>query len=527
MRMLLLSALTLVPGIALAQGVSVTPKPCASGQSEIGGLCVGSLASAPVPPDPGQTTCQGTQVAAGADIQAAINGAQEGATLCLAGALYRVANPLNPKKNQVLWGQGSATAISAAKVLTGWVRDGSDYRANGFLPSSPATDPDNGGRCDIQGCVYREDVYRDGVMLKRVLSRAALSPGKVYADYGANKIYIRDDPAGHTLEQNATRAVIYGSNPGATIKNLRVEGGANAEQTGGIDCHDAASFWTIDTVDIRNMHGAGINCDSFTMRKSHVHHNGQLGISGHGDNIVVEDTEIDHNNTAGYNDGWEGGGTKFSQGPRGAQNGLLQRNNVHDNLGAGLWCDINCYKWRIVGNTVTHNRAAGIFYEISHTCEVTGNTVSDNAWEFNVPNGFYNQADILISASPNCEVHANNVKNFVGIGGLQQNRNGGGGNYGNSCSINGSPNFPDGTPICEPNGDHLLKGLWVHDNNVTPYTTDSLVAGISQDINDMAVFTSRNNRFANNTYINIGTRRVFNWNNQLLTYDEWKAAGQN
>ena len=353
-------------------------------------------------------------------------------------------------------------------------------------------------------------------------STAQLVTGTYYNDYGQGRIFLHDNPSGHLIEQSLSDGVVTGTAQGVHLQGLLVEMSANPEQKGMIDCQ-GGSGWVIDHLDIRYGHGVGIECDAFTMRNSHVHHNGQMGMGGHGQHILIEGNEVDHNNIAGYDDGWEGGGSKFAAGSNGTEHGIMRGNDVHDNNGAGLWCDINCYDWTIENNHVWHNRAQGIFYEISHTCKVLNNTLEGNAWEFSDINGMYTGSDILISASPDCEVAGNTSANYAGIGGLQQDRAAAYGS-GNACDFNGSPTTSDGKPWCV-DGHHVLTGLNVHDNHINGIAGDSMLAGISQDWNGSSAFQpAANNRFTNNTY---GKDRYFTWNNVgFMTEAEWNAAGQ-
>ncbi len=72
---------------------------------------------------------------------------------------------------------------------------------------------------------------------------------------------------------------------------------------------------------------------------------------------------------------------------------------------------------------------------------------------------------------------------------------------------------------------HILSGLFVHDNDVTQTQGNAQIAGISQDTGDSGVFSSRSNRFTGNVYHGV-SGRPFAWNNQLMTEQEWTAAGQ-
>ena len=123
---------------------------------------------------------------------------------------------------------------------------------------------------------------------------------------------------------------------------------------------------------------------------------------------MLENSELSYNNAAGYNWGFEGGATKWTN-----TDGLIVRNNyVHDNYGNGLWTDGFNINTLYEGNVVEDNygmrdppRArlrrgdpgqprhgqrlpaprpgdvwgAGIFIAESRDVEVYGNTVEGNA----------------------------------------------------------------------------------------------------------------------------------------------------
>jgi len=73
-------------------------------------------------------------------------------------------------------------------------------------------------------------------------------------------------------------------------------------------------------------------------------------------------------------------------------------------------------------------------------------------------------------------------------------------------------------------GAHIVDNVHVHDNTVT---MDMGQTGAVQDVSSNEIFTSRNNRFTNNTYhISSLDRRWFAWmNTSGRTIGEWKAYG--
>jgi parallel beta-helix repeat protein len=466
----------------------------------------------PPPPPPPPPACAGTAVALGADIQATLNAGATGAAFCFAAGTYRVASPLNPKTAQKLVGAPNlGTILNGSKVVTSFVSSGPNWSAT--IPTGVA-DPNGGGVCSLPGCTNPQDVFLDGVHLSRVMSLSALASGTFYQDFTGGKLYLRDNPTGRLVEQAVATAIVQSPNSGIGLSGIVFEKTANAAQHGIIDGQNQGQTgWVVTGNEIRFGHGAGIEVDSATITGNHIHHNGQLGAASHGAGTVFSGNEVDHNNTNGYAQGWEAGGAKFAGN---VTNLTVSLNNAHDNAGIGLWCDINCYDATFDSNTVTSNTAGGIFYEISGKAVISNNTLNGNGPS--APNGFYLAGDITVSASSNVEVRGNKASSPVGIGMLQQNRT-------DTCSYNGSATYPDGTAVCAPG--HLLSNVYVHDNVITAPGVNSLAAGMSVDNGDMAAFTSRNNRFVNNTYhLPNLTGYFWTWSNVFKTSATWKAAGQ-
>src|SRR4051794_7801149 len=63
-------------------------------------------------------------------------------------------------------------------------------------------------------CQAPDDVYRDNVLLRRVGSSGAVTAGTFYFDYAADRIYVGDDPSGHTLEAAAVPYAFNGTAQG-------------------------------------------------------------------------------------------------------------------------------------------------------------------------------------------------------------------------------------------------------------------------------------------------------------------------
>jgi parallel beta-helix repeat protein len=446
-----------------------------------------------------------TMLCPGDNLRTKITAAGSGATLTFQPGIYRM-QTITPKTGQSFIGQPGAV-LSGAKRLTGWVRSGTVWYVTGqtqefdrsTIPSQDAT------RCQAgYPCQYPHDVYRDNVPLTRVASLASVRSGKFYFDYSADRIYVGDSPGGHKLEVATTpyafEGTAQGAGSGVTIKGLVIEKYATPTQQAAVGHSGSGANWIIRNNEIRFNHGIGVRTGSgMQLLDNNIHHNGQMGVGGGGTNVVVGGNVIAYNNTARYDYGWEGGGTKFV-----ATRSMRARGNfVHHNRGPGLWWDGNNDGALIEGNRVEDNVADGIFWEISYSATIRNNSISRNGFGRTYPS---EGGGILLNSSgaptgKTINIYGNTlVGNKEGIIALQASRGSG------------------------ALGPWVVQNLSVHDNTV------QLIAGGNMGIDryggDAGVWTTRNNHFEHNSY-NLQTAPVspFIWAAAYKTDAQWKAYG--
>lgn len=460
-------------------------------------------------------SCVGVTVNPGDDLQALITANGTGTTFCLQPGTHRVtaSGGLTPKTGDEFLGvQGQAT-VSGSKLVTGWAADGSDWVATGYLP---ATAPSGAGTCLSSAplCNQPHDIFRDGVWLTPVSSRAALTTGTAYLDYPNNRIYVRDDPSGQTMEQSWAARLFTGAGTGVQIKNLTLQHAASLANTGAVDPASGGIGWVLDHNEIRWNHGYGTGPGhpvfgetlNLTVTANNVHHNGQDGTGGDGVGNVVRGNEVHHNSYAGYDPTWDAG-NKFGH----ARNLVVDGNYYHDEVGKAIWCDINCEDVTISNNYVADSQA-GIMFEISCGADIHDNIVVDSGTD---SNGFGYPA-IFIANSEGAEVYNNETYGGMrGIWALNTDR-------------------LTEPRDCTAGGEHVTKDLYVHDNSIDLTGPDEPWGGKVGLWNDQGrsdLYTSLNNRIEANTYHHPTPGPVFDWGmttppySDTISFVAFQAAG--
>lgn len=336
-------------------------------------------------------------VAPGDSIQAAVDRAGENANFCLKNGLHRL-QLVRPQQGQSFYGEGK-TVLNGSRVLKAFSREGSYWVASGQTQHGQQH-----GEClpDSPACDRPEGVFIDDAPLSQVLSKDQVAPGRFYLDYAENKLYLADDPTGHKVEATVDAFAFESLASNVLIKNLIIEKYASVAQKGAIQ-GIGPTGWIVENSELRLNSGAAIGVGTGgRVRNSDLHHNGQSGIAGTGKDIQVENTKIWANNIYGFDPGWQAGGLKLAL----ADGVVLRGNHVYDNIGPGLWCDIDCRNVLYEGNVVERNhQGAGIFHEISYTAVIRDNVVSYNG----IGTSWFWDTNILIAASQDVKVYDNTL----------------------------------------------------------------------------------------------------------------------
>lgn len=413
----------------------------------------------------------------------------EGTRFVIGAGVHRLAKPLVPRAGQQLLGEGGAV-LSGAVPVAGWSERGGHWTATTDLVRLPTASP-SGTACVEEAplCLQSESVRLDGTALRRVGSAEEARPGFAYVDERAGTIVIGDDPVGREVEISRTATAFDRGGEGVVLRNLVIEGFGSAAQDAAVV---TGRGWVLENLEIRGNHGVGVDLlTRSVLRKSLVHHQGQLGVKAVGEDVLIEDNEIAHNNTAGFNAGWEAGGSKFV-----FTRGLIVRDNwVHHNKGPGLWTDIDNVDTLYEGNLVEANERAGIFHEVSFAAVIRDNLVRGNGTRWN--SWRVEGAGILVANSSDVEVTGNVVAdNATGIVLRHDDRGG------------------------SAVGPWEVARVRVTGNEV------AMSEGFSGLVttNDDATRYDDGNVFSGNTY-HVAGDASFQWSGRQLDFLDWQAAG--
>jgi hypothetical protein len=225
---------------------------------------------------------------------------------------------------------------------------------------------------------FVEDLYVDGVRYTRIAAPGPAGANRFWVNPSDHSVNVNSNLTGHLVEYACLPILSSDGGPGAnqnvSWSNITVEKYATNPQLGSL--HGVVG-WTITNCTFRYVHGAGVNVSyGTTLKNCLITQNGQCGIEGAwGSGIVVKNCEISYNNWANFDYLWDAGGLKIVT----SSDTQLIGNYVHDNVGPGLWADIDSVGWIVTGNNCVNNVGPGIMYEISHgRTKISRNVCTNN-----------------------------------------------------------------------------------------------------------------------------------------------------
>jgi hypothetical protein len=321
----------------------------------------------------GSDSAAGTQAAPLRTLARAVSKATSGTTVVLAGGTYRESVQVYGKDVDILGAPGATVVLDGSRTLTGWQAGDGGWYVDGWTHEFARTtgdmiDPNN------PMAAYPDQAFLDGAPLAQVATQGALGAGRFYVDNAADRLWIGDDPAGHTIDASYLPFAIYFNKAhGSSLRNVTVRRYATpAANMAAVRAYSNDVTVADSTFEHNAYMGLSAMGNRFTFTNLLVQDNAYIGVHGHLSNdFSLTRSTILRNNTQRFDFRHSAAGVKVT-----TATGIEFRNNyVADNLGPGLWTDLSGIDVTVVGNLLERNLRSSIFMELSGFVTVVDNVV--------------------------------------------------------------------------------------------------------------------------------------------------------
>lgn len=449
----------------------------------------------------------------GTDIAAAIAANPNETNFVLAAGTHR-GMYFEPRGGINIRGNGTAR-LNGSVIVTGWTQHATNvWTVNSPIPGSQVVKkPSVGGFNTVTSTYPRAadavDLFVDGVRLNHVTSIAAATNANTwYFDYAANKLYVGVNPSGKVLELSTENYAMRIYSGGNIIEGVIFERYASPLQDGAVEVR-ASGVQLIGCEFLQNA-GAGLKvfADNTLIQQCRINYNGQLGISGRGRSIRMQQCEARGNNEKRTDEDFEGGASKFSR----CHSLELVENKAWENYGKGLWLDIdNGYESGniIRNNVILDNLGEGIHVELSFNTTVFNNWLSGNG---KAENTRMYESQIFIANSSGVDVYDNIVvipaDTYNGIGLHQKSR---------------------GQSITYPTVEWLCRDVHIYNNRIVFEHSNftQMFCGMFADYRTDLINPQNIQWTGNDYYFPVSRPDWFNWriNSTSYKWSGWQAAG--
>lgn len=335
----------------------------------------------------GSDTASGSKAAPVRTIARALALAPTGGTIVLRAGTYHE-SLVTGRTVKIQNYPGEAAWLDGSVKITGWVKDGTTWRHDGWTQRFDASVGFSKG--DVDGtsagwqwlnpsypmAAHPDQVFVNGTQLRQVKYRSQVVAGTFYLDESTSRLYIGSDPTSKEVRGTTLTRALRILGPGTVIRGIGVR-------------RYAPSIWHIGaiTVEAPKVHldnlmvtdsatiGVGVVTSDVVLFRVSILRSGLLGVhASYADRLYINQSRIDGNNTERFNSAPVSGGIKSGR----TRTLTVVNSSVSNNLGQGYWSDESVYDTRILNSNVVGNRAAGVFLEISARGTIANNIISGN-----------------------------------------------------------------------------------------------------------------------------------------------------
>ncbi|HME59249.1 MAG TPA: choice-of-anchor D domain-containing protein [Terracidiphilus sp.] len=286
------------------------------------------------------------------------------------------------------YGTGAKPIISGADIFSSWITEGSLYYS--AAPVQP------------------NQVFMSGVRLTAVAAKASLATGDWWWDSTHSRIYVYDNPGGHTIEASQRYVAIAVSGVAyIALSNLQTQ----EAQTDGVDITEGSSRISVSGVLSQNNFTEGIQvyeAPNSSVVSSTVAYNGAHGILSENSADLLIDRCVAHHNAQLTAEDWTAGIYVYGTLSTGVtiQNSESYSNGTGqpDYRGGGIWPDTVGSGLIVRNNFVYSNNLTGIIIDADNESIVDYNVVFNNGLTAPAGGAAWDTVGIFVFADANASM---------------------------------------------------------------------------------------------------------------------------
>ncbi|SDH23046.1 right-handed parallel beta-helix repeat-containing protein [Microbacterium sp. 77mftsu3.1] len=384
-----------IDDVDISDAASPTPTPTPPptppvANGSVGSAPVGST-SYPVPARAIFVAPRGTQTGSGTandpygSAAYAVSRAPSGSTIVLRGGTYREYVYVGFNKALTIQAYpGEAVWFDGSSPVTGWARSGNTWVKTGWTHRFDHSVSFTAGRDDTSRFVddtnplagYPDQVWIDDQALRQVGSASAVTAGTFFVDEGGRRLVIGSDPNGRRVEASTLARAFKVQGKHTTLRGFGVERYATTVSMMGAVTAEVDDI-SLENMVVRDNATIGVYAwnDVKNFRRLTVTGNGLMGLGvNKAADVSLTDSVIARNNAQRFKPAPAAGGVKITE----ADGVRVDGNIVSDNIGSGVWFDVNSRDIRVTGNTVSDNTTTGVQIELSENAIIADNHLSRN-----------------------------------------------------------------------------------------------------------------------------------------------------
>ena len=320
----LMLTLGLVPATHTSAHAATARPANSAGSVPVGSASYSAPSGAVFVSPSGNDAAAGSQAAPVKTITRALAAVPAGGTIVLRSGSYNETVQIF-KKVTIQNYPGEAAWLDGTTAVTGWVKDGSLWRKDGWTTRFDHSPTYTKGAADMAGdwrmidsaapmAAHPDQVWIGSTRLTQVPSKTSVTGGKFFLDESTSKLYVGSDPTGGSVASNLQYAINVRAD-GVTIRGIGIRRYATSVwQMGSVTLERPNA--TVENVHISESATTALSALSsgITLTNVTALNNGMLGIHGNNaDNVRLTSVLVKSNNTEQFHVGPVAGGLKFTK----------------------------------------------------------------------------------------------------------------------------------------------------------------------------------------------------------------------